>query len=441
MTHAVQKAFKIRAYLTPDQRRAFAQAEGATRYVRRRVLTEMDNHFKATGTRKTLLEMGREVTQWKQAEETAWLKDIPSDVINQELRDLKQAFEHFFKALKAKSPGRRVGYPKPKRKSSAGAIRFAFDHRHPGKVAGWSGRKVILPKIGMIKLAQPERLPVEMPKLVTLSRDSAGRFFISFSVKQTIEALPETGVAVGVDLGLIDLAVLSDEARVPALKGLKKKERYLRRQQRILSRRHGSRKGEKKSRRYLKQLQKVNRIHGRIADARRDYAQKTSRIIIEKADVIALEDLNVRGMMKNPRLSKALSDAAFRLLRSCLEYKGSWYGRSVCYADRFAPTSKTCSHCGHQVDEMPLSVRLWTCPRCGVDHDRDINAARNILAFAVTPGRGEGAHPDARGGVHPLREGALAPSPKDSGEARTENRLPRFREGRAAEDHDDPRLS
>ncbi|MEY2696579.1 MAG: hypothetical protein RL333_717, partial [Pseudomonadota bacterium] len=137
--------------------------------------------------------------------------------------------------------------------------------------------------------------------------------------------------------------------------------------------------------------------------ARRDYAQKTSRIIIEKADVIALEDLNVKGMMKNPRLSKALSDAAFRLLRSCLEYKGSWYGRSVCYADRFAPTSKICSHCGHQVDEMPLSVRLWTCPRCGVDHDRDINAARNILAFAVTPGRGEGAHPDARGGVHPLR--------------------------------------
>ena len=441
MLHPVQKAFKIRAYLTPDQRRAFAQAEGATRYVRRRVLTEMDGHFKATGTRKSLLEMGREVTQWKQREETAWLKDIPSDVIIQELRDLKQAFENFFRALKGKQPGRKVGYPKLKRKSASGAIRFAFDHRHPGKVAGWTGKKVILPKLGMIKLAQPERLPVEMPKLVTLSRDSGGRFFISFSVKQTIEPLPETGVSVGVDLGLIDLAVLSDGTRIPALKELKKKERYLRRQQRILSRRQGSKPGEKKSRRYLKQLRKVNRMHCRMADARRDYAHKASRAIIEKADVIALEDLNVKGMMKNPRLSKALSDAAFRLLRTCLEYKGHWYGRTVCYADRFAATTKICHECDHRVDEMPLSVRTWTCPGCGTLHDRDITAARNILRFAVTPGRGEGAYPDARGGVHPLREGALAPSPKDSGEARTENRLPPIREGHAAEDHDDPRLS
>ena len=165
MIHAVQKAFKIRAYLTPEQRRAFAQAEGATRYVRRRVLREMDGHYKVTGQRKTLLEMSREVTQWKQKEETAWLKDIPSDVINQELRDLKQAFEHFFSAFKTKNPSRMVRYPKPKRKSTSGAIRFAFDHRHPGKVAGWTGRKVILPKLGVIKLAQPERLPEEMPKL------------------------------------------------------------------------------------------------------------------------------------------------------------------------------------------------------------------------------------------------------------------------------------
>ena len=441
MIHAVQKAYKIRAYLTPEQRRAFAQAEGATRYVRRRVLAEMDAHYQATGTRKTLLEMGREVTQWKKAAETVWLKDIPSDVIVQELRDLKQAFEHFFRSVKCQSPGRKVGYPKPKRKSASGAIRFAFDHRHPGKVAGWVGKKVILPKLGMIKLAQPERLPVEMPKLVTLSRDSGSRFFIAFSVAQTIEALPMTGVSLGVDLGLIDLAVLSDGTRIPALKGLKKKERYLRRQQRILSRRQGSRKGEKKSRRYLKQQQKVNRIHCRIADARRDYAHKASRAIIEKADLIALEDLNVRGMMKNPKLSKALSDAAFRLLRICLEYKGRWYGRTVCYAQRFAPTTKTCTECDHRVEELPLSVRTWRCPGCGAHHDRDISAARNILRFAVIPGRDEGAHPQARGEVHPLREGALAPSSKDFSETRTETRLPPFREGHATEDHYDPRVS
>ena len=145
--------------------------------------------------------------------------------------------------------------------------------------------------------------------------------------------------------------------------------------------------------------------------------------------------------MKNPRLSKALSDAAFRLLRTCLEYKGKWYGRTVCYADRFVPTTKTCSVCDHRVEEMPLSVRTWTCPCCGTLHDRDINAARNILRFAVTLGEGEGAYPEARGGVNPLREGALAPLLKDSVETRTENRLPRFREGHAPEDHDDSRVS
>jgi len=176
---------------------------------------------------------------------------------------------------------------------------------------------------------------------------------------------------VGVDLGLIDLAVLSDGARIPTLKGVKKQERYLRRQQRILSRRQGSRKGEKKSRRYLKQLRKVNRIHCWAADARRDYAHKASRAIMEKADVIALEDLLVRGMMKNPRLSKALSNAAFRWLRTCLEYKGRGYGRTVCHADRFAVTSKICNECDRRVEEMPLSIRMWTCPGCGAFHGRD----------------------------------------------------------------------
>jgi putative transposase len=381
---AIIKAFKIRCYPSAEQRRLFAQTEGACRYVHNRVFRELGEAYaefqRGEGERKSILDMSREVTQWKRQEDTAWLADIASDPISQELRDLDRAFQNFFAG--------RAKYPKKKRKRFGCSIRFVFDHRHAGKVRAWQARSLILPKLGALRLAQPERLPVQMPKLVTLSRDGAGRYFVSFAVEVDIQPLPATGVAVGVDVGIKTLAVLSDGTTLDGAQALRRKLRHLKRQQRALSRKQGARKGERKSNRYLRQARRVGRLHARIADQRRDAQHKASTAIVRKADVIALEDLHVKGMVRNGRLARHLADQGFAELRRQVEYKAGWYGRTLLLADRFAPTSKTCSECGHVLEELKLSVRAWTCPACGAEHDRDLNAARNILKVGTAGNAG-----------------------------------------------------
>jgi putative transposase len=372
------KAFKIRCYPTAEQRRLFAQTEGACRYVRNRVLREMDEFHQTTGVYKSVVEMSREVTKWKKEMETAWLAEIPSDPIAQELRDLDTAFKNFF--------AKRAKYPKKAKKRFGCSIRFVFDHRHTGKVKAWNNQSLVLPKLGTVRLAQPERLPSQMPKLVTLSRDGAGRYFVSFAVEVEVQHIPLTGVSVGVDLGIKVLAVESDGTRHDGAKALKRKLRHLKRQQRALSRKVGARKGEKQSNRYRRQARRVGRIHARISDMRRDAQHKASIAIVRKADVIALEDLNVKGMLRNGKLARNIADQGFSELLRQIEYKAGWYGKVVLLADRWAPTSKTCSACG-QVHDMPLSKRTMVCG-CGLVLDRDENAARNILSFCTAGNAG-----------------------------------------------------
>jgi putative transposase len=406
------KAFKIRCYPTAEQRRLFARTEGACRYVHNRVLREMGEAYetfqRGEGERKSIVAMSREVTQWKRQEETAWLADIASDPIAQELRDLDRAFQNFFAG--------RAKYPKKKRKRFGCSIRFVFDQRHAGKVRGWSEQTLILPKLGPVKLAQPERLPVQMPKLVTLSRDGAGRYFVSFAAEMEIVPLPATGVSVGVDVGVKDLAVLSDGTKLNGSRALRRRLRHLKRQQRALSRKQGARRGERKSNRYLRQARRVGRVHARIADMRRDAQQKASTVIVRKAEVIALEDLNVKGMLRNGRLARHIADSGFAELRRQIEYKAGWHGRVVLRADRWAPTSKTCSDCGYRLEELKLSVRAWTCPECGAKHDRDINAARNILSFCTAGNAGI----EARG----LGKNLSAPSLGKAAGTQDETRTP-----------------
>ena len=392
--NTVSKSFKIRAYPTSEQRKLFAQTEGATRYVRNRVLREMDEFHKATGGYKSVIDMSREVTQWKKAPDTAWLAEIPSDPIAQELRDMDSAFKAFF--------AKRAKYPKKRRKMFGCAVRFVFDHRHAGKVSAWLDKALVLPKLGRIRLAQPERLPAAMPKLVTLIRDGAGRYFVAFAVEQDVAQLPPTQHSIGVDLGIKALAAVSDGRVFDGAKALRGKLRHLKRLQRGLSRKVGARKGEKKSNRYMKQARRVGRLHAKIADTRRDVQHKATTAIVRSADVIAIEDLNVAGMLKNGKLARHIADGGFAEARRQIEYKANWYGRAVVYADRWAPTSKTCSECG-QIHDMPLSKRRMVCD-CGADLDRDLNAARNILKFAVAGGTGEGAQPKARGAGKNLSE-------------------------------------
>jgi len=220
--------------------------------------------------------------------------------------------------------------------------------------------------------------------MATVSRDPAGRYFVSFSVEEIVQPLPVTDKSVGVDMGLIDVAVTSDGDKVAAPRHLRQAEKRLKRATRIMQRR------KQGSGRWEKQRQRVARLHARVADSRADFLHKLSRRLIDENQVIAIEDLNVRGMQRG-RLSKSIGDAGLSELRRQLTYKAVWYGRELLVIDRFAPTSKVCSACGCTA-ELSLSDREWTCQECGLSHDRDVNAAINILHTASSAGinaRGE----------------------------------------------------
>ena len=216
---------------------------------------------------------------------------------------------------------------------------------------------------------------------VTVSRDAAGRYFATFLCTDVpTKDTPATDRKVGIDLGVETLATLSDGRKIGNPRHLKKYERKLAREQRRLSRRKGTRRDEKPSDRYLKQRKRVARIHAKIADARTDALHKVTTMLADENQVLCMEDLNAKGMVRNHHLAKAVSDASFGEFARLLEYKCAERGRTLVKVGRFYPSSKTCSACGHRLDALPLSVRVWDCPACGAHHDRDVNAARNILA-------------------------------------------------------------
>ena len=393
--NVIHKAFKVRAYPTQEQRRLFARTEGACRYVYNRALAELGESYRQkkageSERAKSVIDLSRDVTQWKRHEETAWLAEVPSGPVACTLRALDEAFKRFFKG--------QTKYPKKHRRQMACSIQSSLDPRHKDKAAAWASKKVLFPGFGIIKLAQPERLTVAQPKTLTLSRDACGRYFIAFMVEVEQEPLPANGKTVGVDLGVKTLAVYSTGEEVKAHKAAKKLKRRLRHAQRSLSRKKGARKGETKSNRYRRQHQRVARIQCRIADARRDTQHKLTDDLTKRFGVVCLEDLNVRGMMSSAKgtaevpgknvaqkagLNRGIANAGFGEIRRQVEYKANWRGGVVLFADRWAPTSRMCSECGTYQTEFSLKIRQWTCPDCGAIHDRDHNAAKNIVVFAT----------------------------------------------------------
>jgi putative transposase len=220
---------------------------------------------------------------------------------------------------------------------------------------------------------------------VTVAREPDGRWFITFQVDvPDTEPLPVAGQDAGADVGLRDFVALSTGEKIPHPRNWERHEKQLKRYQRRLAR------CQRGSRNRAKRAAKVARAHARVADARRDFVHKTSTSLIRRFDVIAIEDLNVSGMVRNPKLARAISCTGWSEFRRQLEYKAQRHGRTVIAVDRWYPSSKTCSACGHLLNNLSLSTRHWTCPSCGTRHDRDINAAKNILAagLAVTACRG-----------------------------------------------------
>lgn len=366
----MERGFKYRIYPNESQRDQIARTLGCCRFVYNRALDVKKTAYSETGKSIATNDLIKMIPAWKRDPETSWLAQVDSMALQQSIRDLDRAYKNFFRRVRE---GGKPGFPKFKSRRHA---RQSY-RTNGGKVL--DRNHIALPKLGTVRAKVSRPLQGRFIS-VTVSLDAAGRYFATFlCIDVPSKDAPATDREVGIDLGVETLATLSDGTKIENPRHLKKYERKLAREQRRLSRRKGARKGEKQSRRYLKQRKRVARIHANIADARTDALHKVTTMLADENQVLCMEDLNAKGMMKNHHLAKAVTDASFGEFARLLEYKCDERGRSLVKIGRFYPSSKTCSACGHRLDALPLSARSWDCLACGAHHDRDVNAARNIL--------------------------------------------------------------
>ncbi|WP_299232384.1 RNA-guided endonuclease TnpB family protein [uncultured Halomonas sp.] len=353
-----KRAYKERFYPTPEQAELLAQSFGCARFVWNNTLAYRTEAYQIHG--QSISHSAAEKRLVALKAEYLWLKDVSSVILQQTLRDQKAAFDNFFNSkLNAR-------YPRFKRKDRRQSIRLtraAFRYR--------DGEITIAKATEPLPIRWSRPLPCA-PSSITLSRDRAGRYFISCLCEFTPEALPVSPKTVGIDLGLTDLFITSDGHKSGNLRHLKRYEAKLAYHQRRLVRKQKGSKNRTKAR------HKVARLHAKIADCRRDAIHKATRTLVNENQVLCVESLNTAGMVKNRLLAKAISDAGWGEFVRQLEYKAEWAGRQLVKVSRWLPSSKVCHGCGHRVEKLPLSQRRWHCAGCGGAIDRDINAANNI---------------------------------------------------------------
>lgn len=366
----LQFRYQYRLYPTPGQQQALARTFGCARVVYNDALrVRKDAHANGQPFPKSGDLSKRLITQAKKTPEREWLASAPVGVLQQALRDQDRAYRNFFDSLSGKRKGPKVKEPRFKsRKDNRHTARYTRSDYFRVMANG----KLRLPKVGEVKVKWSRSLPSD-PTSVTVVKDAAGRYFASFVVQtDASEVLPETTPEVGIDLGLSHFAVLSDGTKVTNPRFLRRAERKLKKAQRSLSRKVRGSNNRKKA------VVKVARAHARTADARRDFHHKLSTRIVRESQAVYVENLAVNGLGRT-RLAKSVHDAGWSAFVGMLEYKAARYGRTFGKIDRWFPSSKLCSACGALADKMPLNIRTWTCA-CGVTHDRDVNAARNVLA-------------------------------------------------------------
>jgi IS605 OrfB family transposase len=366
----MQLRYSFRLYTSPGQQVALARAFGCARVVFNDALAARRAAREAGEPWISDAELSARLTRAKKTPERAWLGEVSSVVLQQALADLNAAYRNFLDSVTEKRKGPKVAPPRFRsRKDSRQSIRFT---RNASFRVLDNGR-LRLPKIGDVEVRWSRPLPAG-PSSVTVIRDAAGRFFASFVVEVAPRPLPETDAECGIDLGLGHFAVLDDGTKVTAPRFLRRAAKKLRRAQRDLSRK------QKGSRNREKARVKVARAHVKVANARRDFHHKLSTAIIRENQAVTVEDLAVRGLART-RLAKSVHDAGWSAFTSMLEYKARLYGREFRKIGRFEPTSQVCSQCGVKDGPKPLHAREWQCAACGAVHDRDVNAAKNILAL------------------------------------------------------------
>ena len=361
-----KRAYKYRCYPTDAQAAVLARTFGCARFVYNWGVRQRTDAYYDRHERLGYHETSAALTVLKQQPDTTWLNEVSSVPTQQALRHLDRAFRNFFEGR-----GKYPAYHKKHGKQAAEYTTSAFK---------WTAdtRTLILAKMEGPLNIRWSRAFTGVPSTITVSHDTAGRYFVSFLVEEEIGMLPVLTTTVGVDVGLKDLAVLSTGEKIANPKHLAKSHKRLKRAQQSLCRKVKGSKNRNKARR------RVARIHAQIADQRLDGLHKLTTRLIRENQTICVESLAVKNMVRNHSLARAISDAGWGEFVRQLAYKAQWYGRTLVKIDRWYPSSKRCFECGHVLNSLALDVREWTCPECGVCHDRDVNAAKNICAVGLT---------------------------------------------------------
>ncbi len=374
--HDMKRAYKYRFYPTPEQSELLARTFGCVRFVYNNILRWRTDAYNEHQEKIGYTQASAHLTTLKKKPELAWLNDVSCVPLQQSLRHQQNAFKNFFEG--------RAAYPvfKSKRhKQAAELTASAFKYR--------DGKLYIAKSKVPLDVRWSRPLP-SSPSTITITRDAAGRYFVSCLCEFEPVPLPITAKTVGIDIGLKHLFVTDAGFKQGNPRHTAKYAARLALLQRRLS------KKAKGSNNRAKARLKVARLHAKIADCRLDNLHKLSRKLINDNQVVCVESLKVKNMLHNPRLSKAIADVSWGELVRQLEYKGEWAGRNVVAIDPFFPSSKRCSCCGFTMQKMPLNVRKWRCPECSADHDRDINAARNIKAAGLAVlAHGETVNPES----------------------------------------------
>src|SRR3989454_3146779 len=362
----VVRGYQTELDLNNEQRTACLQHAGASRFAYNWGLVRSIEVYRTTGKRPSAIDLHRELNALKKTD-IPWAYEVSKCAFQEALRDLDNAYQHFFRRMKLKKQGKlkgKVGFPKFKKRSKAiGSFRLT------GSITVFPD-VVQLPRLGRLRLHEHGYIPTDAKVLSATVSEKAGRWFVSIQVQEEQDTpIPTATTAIGVDLGIKTLATLSDGTTFENPRALKHAQKKLKRLERAKSRR------KKGSQNRHKARKAIAKVHARIANIRKDATQKLTSFLAHKYALVAIEDLHVNGMLKNHKLAQAVSDSNFGEIRRQLEYKAAWHGTHIVTIDRFYPSSKTCSGCGHVKPELSLSERVFVCEACAMVLDRDLNAA------------------------------------------------------------------
>lgn len=370
-----EQAYKVRLYPSRDQVSNIEKNIGCCRFVYNHFLHMKKSTYEETGKTISGFDCSKILTEMKKDPEYSWLKEVNSQSLQCSIEHLDVAYNRFFK--------KKSSFPRFKKKSSGGSFKVP-QHFKVGK------DHIVLPKLGKIRFRGSPKCEIVNPNSVTISKDIDGKYYADIQFCGKVSTLPEAkNESIGIDLGISHFLSASNGDKIDNPRFLKKSLKKIKHHQRMVAKsKNGSKRKEKKRLR-------LAAIRVKERNQRKDFLNKVSTNLIRENQTIAVENLNVEGMLKNYCLAQAISDASWNKFVSMLLYKSHWYGRRIVRVGRFFPSSKTCSICGH-IRELKLSDREWKCPECGSQHDRDINAAKNILQEGLKELSGLGTKSDTK---------------------------------------------